>query len=52
MDCVCVGRLFLCFQQDRTVQLFGTKELKFLHCPGTKGQLDKLKILRRDVPGF
>ena len=38
------------------MQLFGTKGLKFLHCPGTKGQLDKLKILPwdgrgRDRPG-
>ena len=26
------------------MQLFGTKGQKFLHCPGTKGQQDKLKI--------
>jgi hypothetical protein len=36
------------FQRDGTVQLFGTKGQKFLHCPGTKGQRDKLKILPRD----
>jgi hypothetical protein len=35
-----------------TVQLFGTKGQKFLHCPGTKGQRDKLKILPRDGTGF
>ena len=29
----------------------GTKRQKFLHCPRTKGQRDKLKILPRDVPG-
>ena len=34
-----------------TVQLFGTKGQKFLHCPGTKGQWDKLKILPRDRTG-
>ena len=33
------------------MQLFGTKGQKFLHCPGTKGQRDKLKILQRDGPG-
>ena len=30
------------------MQLFGSKGQKFLHCPGTKGQRDKLKILPRD----
>ena len=30
------------------MQLFGTKGQKFLHCLGTKGQRDKLKILPRD----
>jgi hypothetical protein len=33
------------------VQLFGTKGQKFLPCPGTKGQRDKLKILPRDGTG-
>ena len=33
------------------MQLFGTKGQKFLHCPGTKGQQDKLKILPRDGTG-
>jgi hypothetical protein len=33
------------------VQLFGTKGQKFLHCPGTKGQQDKLKILPWDGTG-
>ena len=32
--------------QDRAD--FGTKGKKFLHCPGTKGQRDKLKILPQD----
>ena len=40
-----------CFQRDGTVQLFGTKGQKFLHCPETKGQQDKLKILPRDGRG-
>ena len=35
-------------ERDGTVQLFGTKGQKFLYCPGTKGQRDKLKILPRD----
>ena len=39
------------FQRDGTVQLFGTTGQKFLHCPGTKGQRDKLKILPRDGTG-
>jgi hypothetical protein len=34
-----------------TVQLFGTNGQKFLHCPGTKVQEDKLKMLPRDRPG-
>ena len=34
------------------MQLFGTKEQKFLHCPGTKGQQDKLKILPRDGTAY
>ena len=38
--------------RDRTVQLFGTTGQKFLHCPGTKGQWDKLKILPRDGTGW
>ena len=33
------------------MQLFGTKGQKFLHCPGTKGQRDKLKILPQDGMG-
>ena len=33
------------------MQLFGTKGQKFLPCPGTKGQRDKLKILPRDRTG-
>ena len=33
------------------MELFGTKGQKFLHCPGTKGQRDKLKILPRDGTG-
>ena len=40
------------FQRERTVQLFGTKEQKFLHFPGTKGQWDKLKILPREGTGW
>ena len=36
---------------DGTAQLFGTKGQKFLPCPGTKGQRDKLKILPRDGTG-
>ena len=38
------------FQRDGTVQLFGTKGQKFLHCPGTKGQWDNL-AMGRDGPG-
>ena len=34
------------------MQLFGTTGQKFLHCPGTKGQRDKLKILPRDRMGW
>ena len=33
------------------MQLFGTKGQKFLPCPGTKAQRDKLKILPRDGSG-
>ena len=33
------------------MQVFGTKGQKFLHCPGTEGQRDKLKILPRDEKG-
>ena len=33
------------------MQLFGTRRLKFLHCPRTKGQRDKLKILPRAGTG-
>ena len=39
------------FQRDGTIQLFGRKGQKFLHCPGTKGEQDKLKILPRDGTG-
>jgi hypothetical protein len=34
------------------MQLFGTKGQKFLHCPGTKGQRDKPKILLMDGTGW
>ena len=34
------------------MQLFRTKGQKFLHCPGTKGQRDNLKILPRDETGL
>ena len=33
------------------MQLFGTKGQKFLYCPGTKRQRNKLKILPRDGTG-
>ena len=33
------------------MQLFEIKEQKFHHCPGTKGQRDKQKILQRDGTG-
>ena len=33
------------------MQLFGTPGQRFLHCPGTKGQRGKLKILPRDGTG-
>ena len=33
------------------MQLFGTTGQKFLHCPGTKGKRDKVKILPRDRTG-
>ena len=35
-------------KRDGTVQLFGTKEQKFLHCLGTKGQRDRSSFI---VPG-
>ena len=38
------------FQRNGTVQVFGTKGQKFLHCLGTKGQ-GKLKILTRAGTG-
>ena len=38
-------------KRDGTVQISGTKRQKFLHCPGTKGQRDKLKISPRDGTG-
>ena len=41
----------LVFPTGRTVQLFWTKGQKLLHCPGTKGQRDKRKILPRDGTG-
>ena len=37
-------------KKNRTVQLFGTKRQKFLHCPGTKGQAQHLSK-RRDRQG-
>ena len=36
------------FASDVTVQLFRKKGQKFLHCPGKKGQRDKLNILLQD----
>jgi hypothetical protein len=33
------------------MQIFGTKGQKFLHCPGTRGQGDELKILPGDGTG-
>ena len=33
------------------MKLFGTTGQKFHHCPGTKGQRDKLIILPRDGTG-
>ena len=33
------------------MKLFGTTGQKYDHCPGTKGQRDKLKILPRDGTG-
>ena len=35
----------------RDSAIFWEKGQMFLHCPGTKGQRDKLKILPRDGPG-
>ena len=48
MDVPLVVCFYQGFQRDGTGQLFGTKGQKFLHCPGTKGHKDKLKILTRD----
>ena len=50
------GRDSATFQDSGTGKTFlyrdkGTTGQKFLHCPGTKGQLDKLKILPRDGTG-
>jgi len=38
--------------QCTAVQLFREKGQKFLHCPRTKEQRDKLKILPRDRTGW
>ena len=38
------------FQRDGTVQFFGIKGQKFLHCPGTKGQAKNI-AKGRDRPG-
>ena len=38
------------FQPNGTVQLFGTKGQKFLHCPGTKGQAQNIAT-GQDGPG-
>ena len=46
------GNNYQCFQLDGTVQLFRTKGQKFLHCPVTKGQQDKLKIWPWDGMGW
>ena len=51
------GRDRATFRDSGTSKIFlsrdkGTTGQKFLHCPGTKGQRDKLKILPRDGPGF
>ena len=50
------GRDSATFRDSRTGKTFlsrdkGTPGQKFLHCPGTKGQRDKLKILPRDGTG-
>ena len=39
------------FPTGRDSATFWTTGQKFLHCPGTKGQRDKLKILPRDETG-
>ena len=51
------GRDCATFRDSGTGKTFlsrdkGTTGQKFLHCPGTKGQRDKLKILPRDGTGF
>ena len=50
------GRDSATFRDSGTGKTFlsrdkGTTGQKFLHCPGTKGQRDKLKILPRDGTG-
>ena len=50
------GRDSATFRDSGTGKTFlsrdkGTPGQKFLHCPGTKGQWDKLKILPRDGTG-
>ena len=50
------GRDSATFQDSGTAKTFlsrdkGTTGQKFLYCPGTKGQRDKLKILPRDGTG-
>ena len=50
------GRDSATFRDSRTGNFFlsrdkGTPGQKFLHCPGTKGQRDKLKILPREGTG-
>jgi hypothetical protein len=39
-------------RRDGTEPIFGTKGQMSLDCPRTKGQRDKLKILRRNRTGF
>jgi hypothetical protein len=51
------GRKFLVLRDKGTVVSSlswdkGTTGQKSLHCPGTKGQRDKLKILQRDKTGW
>ena len=50
------GRDSATFRDSRTAKNFlsrdkGSTGQKFLYCPGTKGQRDKLKILPRDGTG-
>ena len=50
------GRDSATFRDSGTAKTFlsrdkGTTGQKFLYCPGTKGQRDKLKILPRDGTG-